>query len=57
MTGWQWVSVLRTNALGVVVCCLSSLSGEVRTSATKLLARIYADVQVSTVIRCICEPI
>ncbi|MCO5604665.1 hypothetical protein L7F22_058835 [Adiantum nelumboides] len=28
MTGWQWVSVLRTNALGVVVCCLSSLSGE-----------------------------
>lgn len=45
LTGWQWVSVLRTNALGVVVCCLSSLSEEVRLAATQLLARIYADVQ------------
>jgi hypothetical protein len=44
LTGLQWLAVLRTNALGVIVCTLSSRSRDVRAEARAILARAHASV-------------
>lgn len=45
ITGLQWLSIVRTNALGVTVCALSSRIETVREMATAILSRVYSRLQ------------
>lgn len=44
LSGLQWLELVRTNALGVVACCLSSTWASTRAGASALLAKVYAGV-------------
>lgn len=44
MSGLHWLELLRTNALGVVVCCLSSRWPSTRVLALNILANAYKKV-------------
>lgn len=47
LTGLEWLAVLRTNALGVAVCALSSTCVDMRIAATVVLGKAYAVIKVS----------
>lgn len=44
LSGLQWLELVRTNALGVVICCLSSKWPEVRSLAITILSSVYSKV-------------
>ncbi|WFD42222.1 hypothetical protein MPSI1_000863 [Malassezia psittaci] len=44
LTGLEWLSVLRTGSIGVVVCALSSHDDRLRSFAQGLLGKIYASL-------------
>ncbi|CAO1621203.1 unnamed protein product [Parajaminaea phylloscopi] len=41
----QWLAIVRTNALGVAVCCLSSKDAQTRSLALGVIARAYANIE------------
>lgn len=45
VTGLQWLAIVRSNALGVVVCAMSSKIDLVREIASTILARTYTSLQ------------
>ncbi|UZJ56956.1 hypothetical protein CBS101457_006276 [Exobasidium rhododendri] len=45
VSGLQWLELARTNALGVVVCCLSSRSKSSRCAALAILTKVHSSVQ------------
>lgn len=47
LSGLDWVEVIRSNVLGLVVCALSSRKADVREMASFLIAKTYAYIQVS----------
>ena len=48
LTGLEWLAILRTGAVGVVACCLSSHRASLRLYATKVLGKMYAALQPTT---------
>lgn len=45
INGLQWLAIVRTNALGVVICCLSSKNAQVRMMGLTALARAYLGIE------------
>ncbi|KAI3627557.1 hypothetical protein CBS14141_001558 [Malassezia furfur] len=45
LTGLEWLAIVRTGALGVVVCALSSPHARLRLAALRLLGKVFASVQ------------
>lgn len=45
LTGLEWLAIVRTGALGVVVCALSSPHARLRLAALGLLGKVLASVQ------------
>ncbi|KAI3625894.1 hypothetical protein CBS9595_001255 [Malassezia furfur] len=45
LTGLEWLAIVRTGALGVVVCALSSPHAPLRLAALRLLGKVLASVQ------------
>ncbi|WFC94024.1 hypothetical protein MBRA1_000651 [Malassezia brasiliensis] len=45
LTGLEWLAIVRTGALGVVVCALSSPHTPLRLAALRLLGKVLASVQ------------
>lgn len=44
LTGLEWLAILRTGALGVVLCALSTHRAALRLSALQLLGKVYASL-------------
>lgn len=47
LSGLDWVEIIRSDTLGVVVCALASRDAEMRRLAGHVLARVLAQIQVS----------
>ncbi|PWN31020.1 hypothetical protein BDZ90DRAFT_31535 [Jaminaea rosea] len=49
ITGLEWLAIVRTNALGVAIVCLSSKQASTRNTAANVIARAYAGISGSDV--------
>lgn len=49
ISGLQWLAIVRTNALGVAMCCLSSKAEKVRSMGLTSLARVYTGIEAADV--------
>ena len=48
LSGLEWVEIMRTNVLGLLVCSLSARDGELRTLALRLLGALFEKIDSAT---------